>query len=802
MIENLPLLITAGAVALAILIALWAARLTFGPRKVLARWKSRCAELDQNLAKIDSVFATYQGLVLVWQEKVPDPSKDWGEPKMYGSTAALASLVRYAEPGDPRAYARNLLDGIADHETVSGETLRRLVSELRQNGEGFSTSIKLPDGQMIEADGQPAGAQVVLWLQDASVRSADARTVISRFQDDKLKASADPIAFIDMMRRAPFPVWKVTGTGRIEWVNTAYCKAVSNESDQEVLSEQIQLDENCQAQAQKVLLGNQRQTDIRHVVVEGRRRSLAITFFPISGGACGVAMDVSEAETLRETLVRHVEAHDELLNRMAEGIVKFGSEQKVRFHNTAFAKMFALDVDGIKGMRHSELLDRLREKRRLPEQDDYKSWKALELSFYTDWPKESPDELWTLPDGRTLRLVRMRDPLGGLTLLFEDMTDSMTMQSRYNTLISVQSATLDKLSEGISVFGPDGRLKVFNAAFATIWDLPVDMLNDEPHFDAIISRSLRFYHDRDFWAEMKARVTDTSPEARTQVTSEIKRSDDSILRFLSRPLPDGATLIAWEDVTASRQTEALLIQRAEVMEAADRIKSEFVGHVSYQLRTPLTTIMGYGQMLGSEAVGELNDQQEEYLFAVQSAAEELNKTIDDILDIAAIDADVLDLDLGDVDIAELCHGAVAFVATKAEHTKINVTVDCPEDIGKIRADEKRLKQILHNLLLNALRFNEAGGQVELSAQRTPAGVRLSVKDDGIGIPQADQPRVFESFRSNHGGTGLGLALVQRFVERHGGFVDLESEEGRGTSVTVYLPENASTAAAHPELAFS
>ncbi len=799
----LSLIVTAGAVAFAIVVALVALRETAEPRKAASRWRTQSGKLDHDLSRLESVFSAYPGLVLVWEELIPDLRSNWGDPKVYGSTAALASLVRFAEPGDPRGFARNVLDGIADHETVSGSSLRRYIEQLRTIGEDFAATIKLPGGQVIEADGKTAGPQVVLWLQDSSVRSEDARTVISRFQDDRLQAAKDPIAFIEMMRRAPYPMWRVTGTGRIEWANEAYIRAVEAENMQIVLAEQIKLDESLTEQTQHCLAQNKRHDATVHIVMNGQRRAMAVSMFPISGGATGIAIDATETEALRETLTRHIRAHDETLNRMAEGVVVFSAEQKLTFHNTAFTEIFAIDPSWLKdGPKHGELLDHLREKRRLPEQEDFRSWKASELSYYTDWPDESPDELWTLPDGRTLRLVRMRDPHGGLSLLFEDMTDQMTLQSRFNALIGVQTATLDKLSEGIAVFGSDGRLKVSNAAFAKIWDLSPELLADEPNFDLLIERCLRYYHDRDFWSEMKARTTDPSPEARRHVTGEIKRSDDSILKHLSRPLPDGATLIAWNDVTSSRRAEAALIERAEALEAADRLKSEFVAHVSYQLRTPLTTIAGYTDLLASGMAGALDKKPLEYIRSIQTASLNLKQTIDDILDIAAIEADVMDLDLGDVDIYQLLSGSMEFATTKADDTKVNLLLSCPEDIGVIRADETRIKQVVHNLLSNAVRFTQSGGDIELGAQRVDKGVRIYVKDNGSGIASDVQPTVFESFKSSSGGAGLGLALVQRFVERHGGWVDLESEEGHGTHVTIYLPQTASIENAHPELALT
>ena len=798
--ETLSLLVTGGAVAFAVTVGFVAARVTAGPRQGAEKWKLRCHELDQSLASIDSVFGAYPGLILVWEDSVPS-ANEWGDPKVFGSTAALASVARFAEPGHSKEFVRNVLGGIADHETVSGNTLRLYIEALRTDGESFAATIKLPGGQVIEADGRPAGAQVVLWLQDASVRSDDARMAMSRFQDDALQVSKDPVAFIEMMRRAPFAMWRVTGAGRIEWANDSYVQAVGAQSLSAVLSTQIQIDDAASQQTQDVLTGNSPVEALRHIVIDGKRKAMLVTLFPVSGGATGIAVDMSEAETLRKMLTRHIRAHDETLNRMAEGVVVFSADRKISFTNTAFAQIFALDPTWLDSRpSHSELLDRLREKQRLPEQVDYRTFKEQELEFYTDWPDETPDEIWALPDGRTLRLVRMRDPDGGLSLLFDDMTDRMTMQTQYNTLIGVQKATLDKLSEGIAVFGPDGRLKISNAAFATLWGLDEAALADAPAFDTLIEHCINYYHDRDFWSDLKARTTDPSPEVRRHVVGEIKRSDDSLVSYLSRPLPDGATLIAWNDVTAARKSQTALIERAEAMEAADRIKSEFVGLVSYQLRTPLTTISGYADMLSGGVAGALTERQQDYLESITTASHDLEQMINDILDITAIEADVLDLDLGDVNVHTLLSGAVEYALVKAEDTQIALTLDCPEDIGIIRADQKRLKQVIHNLLSNSLRYTQGGGAIDVKAIRTNKGVQISVKDDGAGIADEAQPKVFETFSSTRGGAGLGLALVQRFVEHHGGWTDLESEEGKGTTVTIYLPERASLDNAVPELA--
>lgn len=807
-VDMISLVITVGAVLLALVTSYSAFRVSAQVNEVGGSWKDKCKDLDEKLSRLDSIFGAYPGLILVWDENVPDPDSDWGEPRIYGSPAALASLVRFAEPGRPSQFAQRVLNGLADLDTLTesehSTTLRGHLAKLRRKGEAFSLSIVLPEGAVIEADGRVAGRQVVLWLEDATIRGEDERTAISRFESHRVTAETDPVAFVEMMSRAPFPMWRISGTGRLIWVNDAYVRDIGAESVDHVIEEQIQLDEHAAEQAKKALSLNERIEDIRHVILGGQRRSTSMTVFPISGGAAGLAMDATETEALRDALTRHIRAHDETLNRLTEGVAIFGADKRMTFHNKAFAKMFHINADWFKDRPgHSDWLDFLRDKRQLPEQIDYKSWRERELSLYTDWPEEMPDEVWNLPDGRSLRIVRMRDPEGGISFMIGDITDKLTLQSRFNTLINVQKATLDRLSEGIAVFGTDGRLKIYNESFAKLWNLPETALTENPHFNKLIPHHLPFYHDRAFWDELKARSTDPNPEVRRPVQGEIRRSDDKMLTWLSRPLPDGATLVAWDDVTDERRAEAALIERAEAMEAADRLKSEFVGHVSYQLRTPLTTIAGYADLLQSGAAGEMTDKQSEHIFAIQSASEDLAKTIDDILDIAAIEANVLDLALGDVDVYAMLFTAIDYVATKAEDTKIALRLDCPKDVGTIRADETRLKQVVYNLLSNALRFTKSGGRIELGGRPTDdGGVMIWVKDDGVGIPPEHQPKVFESFQSSRGGAGLGLALVQRFVERHGGWVDLESEEGKGTHVTCYLPRDAIVTNAHPELDFA
>ena len=794
------------AVALAIGLAIVVLVLLRQGSRTERRWKTRARELDQQIGRYDAVFGAYPGLVLVWDTGAVQNDDPYGEPRVFGSPATLASILRFSEPGRTREVARRVLMALYDLDTISEEpttdTLRTLLTGLRKQGKTFAVSIVLPEGNVIEADGRVAGQQVVLWLEDASIRGEDERKAIARFETSRLTAEVDPVAFVEIMRRAPFPLWRMSGTGTINWANPAYLKAVGARDLREVIDRQLHLDQTARTQAEQVLATLQpSETELPIVMADGERRATRMSLFPVNGGVAGIAVDANETDELRRSLKRHITAHQELLDTTGEAVASFGPDGALMRYNRALVDMFGLDSVWLDSRpTHAMLLDRLRETDQVPALSDYKTWKAQELSYYLEWPSEVQPELWTLSDGRVFRLVRVRDADGGISLLLHDQTDRMTLKSQLGTLINVQRATLDKLNEGIAVFGTDGRLRLHNSAFARLWGLSEEELQDGPLFSQLIDLCFPLYHDREFWDGLKARATDPNPDVRRHVDGEITRSDDRIMRWLSRPLPDGATLIAWDDVTASRQTERALRERAEALEEADRMKSEFVGHVSYQLRTPLTTISGYSDFLQNGGAGELNDKQSEYVFAVQSASEDLAKAIDDILDIAAIEADKLDLELGDVEIYGLLDHAMDYVVQKADDTRITMDLICDRDIGMVRADETRMKQVVYNLLANALRFTKPGGFIELGAERSAGGgVRLWVRDTGVGIPVERQGAVFESFESSRGGVGLGLTLVQQIIEKHGGWVELDSAEGQGTHVSCYLPREASTEAAHPEL---
>ena len=800
-LSQIPLLMTAGAAMFGIGCLLWALRISDGARGSARRYKDRAGDLESQLAEKGSLLGAHPGVIMVWQDNALDVRGDEiTAPELYGSPVALAGLLNFTDDAISTVPAVRIIEGLADLEArdSAGQdtTLRQRLRELRESGQPFSLTLLGPGGRFLEADGRTAGARAVVWVTDSTIKGIEESSARGRLEEARQVIARDPTAFLDMLGKAPFPVWRVSGMGKLQWANPAYIAATDAGNLDRLLERQYMLDEAAAEQARRTISEGRDIDETRFLGLGGERRALRILTFPLSGGARAMAIDVTGQEQAREDLSRHVRAHDETLNHVADGVAIFGPDRSLTFYNKAFRDMWDLE-EGFLAERpkHSQLLDRLREQRKLPARTDFASWRAEELAYYIDIDGVK-DDTWSLPDNRMLRVTRQRHPMGGLLILFKDITGELDLQSRFNQLIKTQASTLDNLHEAVAVFGGDGRLRLHNAEFERLWAIDSDTLKNQPDFSEVVESCLPLFAERDIWDGIKGHITDLSDSARAVSQGEMKRSNGTILTYVTHPLPDGNTLIAFADVSARRSVESALRDRAEAFEAADRLKTEFVRNVSYQLRSPLTTIFGYAELLDSQHNGTLNNAQSEYVSAMLAAADHLNKLIDNILDLAMIEAGRIDLDLADVDIEDIVESSLESIVSKAQDTQVSVRADLGKSLGTVHADARRLKQVLFHLLSNSLRFTGPGGDVVVSAARAGDMFTLSVRDNGRGLDADKRASSFDSFVSgDQRGAGLGLALVKNFVGLHGGTVGMRDVDGGGLEVTCWLPARAVTAPA-------
>jgi signal transduction histidine kinase len=598
----------------------------------------------------------------------------------------------------------------------------------------------------------------------------------------------------------PLPMWRRNGELKLVDCNLAYATALDTDREA-ALAEALELApasgrNRAFALAHTAAAGST-QSERRHLVIAGSRRMLEVTETPLpNGGTLGFAVDRTDLETAESELSRHINAHGEVLERIHAAVAIYGADKRLKFFNSAFMVLWGIENEWLSGEPSlDELLERLRERRRIPELADFRIFKRQQLEMFTSLI-EPQNELMHLPDGRTLSVSVSPHPLGGLIFVYEDVTDRLALERSYNTLTEVQRETLDNAFEGIAVFGSDGRLKLHNPAYRKIWSLSATDLADEPHVSEIVEKTRAFYDDSDdpeHWAGLKQQVI-AQVTAPTQSRELLDRRDGSVLQTAAVPLPDGNVLLTCLDVTDTARVERALRERNEALETIGRLKSEFIANVSYELRTPLNAIIGFAEMLANQYFGELNARQLDYSRGILDSSHRLMSLINDILDLATIEAGYMALETGRVDIREMLDSVMTLTRERARNQNLSLTLHCPPDIGTIEADERRLKQALFNLISNAIKFTPANGSIVLEAQRNLEGLRLGVADTGVGIPAADQARVFEKFergnpQARESGAGLGLSLVKSLVELHGGSVTIDSRPGHGTTISCQLPDH-------------
>ncbi len=678
-------------------------------------------------------------------------------------------------------------------DAAKAQAMEEAVEALRSRGEPFAMTLTTNAGRPIEALGRAVAGRAVLRLKDASGVKRELLDLAARHE-----ALLGEVASLrTLIERLPSPVWTRDATGRLNFVNAAYARAVEARDAGDAVERHLEL---LDSTAREAIAQSRRASGTyagrMPAIVAGARRSFDVLEFRTETGSAGLGIDATEAELMRSALARMVDAHRRTLDALPTGVAMFDAEHKLTFYNAAYRALWDLDAAYLdQGPTNSALLEELRVARKLPEERDFRQWKAQLQDSYR--AVEATDHTWHLPDGRTLRVVTTPNPDGGVTYLFTDVTERLELERRFEELIRVQRETLDNLAEGVAVFASDGRLRLHNAAFARMWRLSPQQLADRPHIEKITTLCRPLHGDHPTWQALRAVVT--AIDNRAAIEDRLERRDGSVVDCTTVPLPDGATLVTFHDVTDSVNVERALRERNEALEDADKIKIDFVHHVSYELRSPLTNIIGFVHLLGDPATGALAAKQREYLDYITVSTDTLLALINNILDLATIDAGRMQLNLGAVDIRATMAAAAEGVQDRLVGSGLVLDIEAADDIGSFIADERRLRQILFNLLANAVSFSPAGATVTLEAERRADAVVFSVSDRGPGIPPDVMEKVFDWFEthslgSHHRGTGIGLSLVRSFVELHGGTVTINSVVGEGTTVTCVFPVGAPAAA--------
>ena len=730
---TVPLAVALGAGAFALLAMALLRKLVRDGRTAQRRSAEQIANLRAMVDDYEALLSGTGEITVVWNARTNGP-------KFLGPASAVL-------PGGRRVEA--VLDFGTWLNEADARSLTARLGDLRSGGQGFDLLLAAKDGRQMRVVGWALGAGAAMRIRPTLYQPGQRPP--SRTDDIEMAIGMIPDPAV------------VFGEGKkVAFANAAYL-ALS-----------------------KGRIGTPAE------IADATGMDLVELNLP-AGRAAYLRPKVVAAPTASNEGLAHLSA---IIDALATPIAIFNANRGLVQSNRAYAALWRLDPKWLQpGLDERAILDKLRTSGLLPAEPDYQAWRAKHLQSYTlKAPRES--EPWYLPDGRVVQVISApAGPNGGAIYVFEDITDQLKLKSQHKTQIDVQRSTLNALTEGVAVFGTNGRLTLSNPRLSTLWKLPTNVLETNPHIDQIVEAVGKAMPEdgASLWRTLKRGIVDLNP-TRTDTSGRVTRADGRMLDYAITRLPDGQTMMTFVDVTESAQYQQMLTERNAALITADRLKDAFVQNVSYELRSPLTNIIGFADLLASDAVGPLTDKQRAYTDYIRASSAQLGVLIDNILDLATVDAGIAELrpELQDVpNLIEKARAGLAATFPEIDGEKpLNLKVDIPEELPPLLADGTRIVQILYNLLSTAARFSEPGGLVTLTVISRGGRMLFTVEDEGAQTSEEMRAALNQSPDSTQGrqrGAGLGLAIVRSFVHLHGGTISVERREPRGSRVVVSLP---------------
>lgn len=641
--------------------------------------------------------------------------------------------------------------------------------------------------RMHKSNGELIG--IVIWFYDMTSFNQQVDKILIKQKEEQKRANELEI----LSETLSFPVWVSDSKGKLIYKNSTYKKFTNFDADEEEQDLYKDMHEDiiqCVNKKESVKLTQQ-------IIANGNRGIFDISILPAKkdGFAVGWAQDITERQKLDNEIKKYAAAYTDLLESSSSAMAMYGVNKQLQFYNHAFSKLWGLNEKWLDSKpTYGEVLEKLREKRKLPEQADFKAFRDQQLRWFQEL-SEPHNEFYYLPDGTELRVIVIPHALGGILFTYDNITDTLAMERSYNTLVAVQKETLDSLKEGIAVFSQSGRLELYNPSYEDLWPYEPNFLKQKPHISELIELSKDHIVFEESWQNFKNNLISEATHRKNKVR-RLNFKDGKVVDVITIPLPDGKNLLSYVNMTDTILAERSLTERNLALEEADRVKTEFLANVSYELRTPLTTILGFSEVLEQEYIGSLSKEQRDYMHGIYDSANHLMSLINDILDLASIEAGYLSLDMKEFNIHEATSSIVDLLKTRIKDVGLTIKLTGNFEKSLIFGDERRIKQVIFNLLSNSIKFTNEGGNISISIKNTKNFVSVTIKDTGIGIAEEEIPYIFERFYKTKiaqhlekTGTGLGLSLVKNMINMHNGTIDIKSEIGVGTEITCKLPRN-------------
>lgn len=673
--------------------------------------------------------------------------------------------------------------------------LGHAIEHLRAKGQRFDVDVRTQSGTLINVQGHPIASRLVIRLRDLSRLQrdfADALHLCANLETESQHLK-------QLLNAFDFPVWTADGAGLVSWANDAFKHRSSKVLSSGIMSARAVVGDKAQwtridelhDEGTRIATAGLDAYDARDDAAEDASQLVHLRETGQSGAilTAGYATPISPRAHYEVALQGVQISQGKMLNALNTAVCVFNAERHVIFYNGAFAELFGFQRRVLDGRPHeSTVLTYIKSTRQMPESGNHRGWRDKFAAAYN--AKEPLTDDWELHDGRFLRVITAPNGDGGAIWLFENETEKYELKSQFTALTQVRAATLDALREGVAVFGSNGRLQLVNPAFGSLWQLSADEAKIGTHVKDITAPIRDLARDRRVIDQVVGLVGSLG-HRREGIISRLNLTDERTIDLVATPLPGGATMLTANDVTDSLAVEDSLRQSNLALEEAGRIKTTFIKHVSYELRSPLTSIIGFAQLLDDKETGPLNERQRDYLNFVLSSTQSLVALVDSILDLATVDAGILTLSLDRVEPAQLVADAKRGLEDRVLDTGIAIEAVLDPRVPELIVDETRMRQVIYNLLSNALASSKPGSAIRVKTRLDGDRAVVSVIDRGRGMNASQAKAAFEPFETGKSavgsGAGLGLTLSRALVELHGGRMQLWSREGLGTVVTCTLP---------------
>lgn len=496
-----------------------------------------------------------------------------------------------------------------------------------------------------------------------------------------------------------------------------------------------------------------------------------------------VASETPAQQAEDAAFARFVNTMSETFAHLKVGLMIFDQDRRLILFNPATVKLFAAEISFL-ARRPSlkALLDDMREARTIPDQTDYAAWRDKLLARLSTEGGSTLDEQWHLADGRTIHVVARPHPTGGLAVTAEDITESVALKRSNAAERAVLLATTEFLDEGLVVFGPDGLARQVNESFRGMWGLDLPPDGALRHIAEISEHCARITADQGFWPQVAASVTG-GPERRS-FKLKLPLTDGRVLYARYSPMPDGSSLLVFADVSASERVAEALRERNEALEHTDELRAALVDQISRQIQGPLGSIASLGQALNDELKAGLSARQVAAIDGVVAASGDLLDAISGVADLVSMDAERLGAAGETFSPAIAAAEAVSLSTRRARERDSRVEADYGCAPRRFRANKIRFRQVVYNMLSDALAMAPAGAEVA-----------LELSQDGGELVAVCAHAVAPDGRR----AGPRLAIARRFADDLGGGLSEIREDGRRRLIC-RIPEGAADAPPGPLLA--